>query len=158
MQELFGGFGELLRLVLPPTKTLALVEYAESADARRAFKSLAYKRFQNIPLYLEWAPAEIFNADAPLAPIQPAQTLLRQSVSACLSMTHRQKSCIQISQTQLGAIGHSGASVERNRHSALYAEALDRQDQAVGMHAGREGARPQEHGRSGGDCSAASCR
>lgn len=23
---------------------------------RRAFKSLAYKRFQHVPLYLEWAP------------------------------------------------------------------------------------------------------
>ncbi len=81
MQELFGKFGELLRLVLPPTKTLALVEYAESADARRAFKSLAYKRFQNIPLYLEWAPAGIFNADAPLAPIKPVQAPPSQVVS-----------------------------------------------------------------------------
>ena len=43
-----------MRLVLPATKTLALVEFAESADARRAFKALAYKRFQKIPLYLEW--------------------------------------------------------------------------------------------------------
>ena len=61
-----------MRLVLPATKTLALMEFAESADARRAFKALAYKRFQNIPLYLEWAPAGIFRADAPLAPLQPA--------------------------------------------------------------------------------------
>ena len=82
VQELFGKFGELLRMVLPPTKTLALVEYTESADARRAFKSLAYKRFQNIPLYLEWAPAGIFNADAPLAPIKPVQATPSQTVSA----------------------------------------------------------------------------
>lgn len=82
MQDLFGKFGELLRLVLPPTKTLALVEYAESADARKAFKALAYKRFQNIPLYLEWAPANIFGADAPLAPIKPVQALPTQAVSS----------------------------------------------------------------------------
>ena len=80
MQELFGRFGELLRLVLPPTKALALVEYSEAADARRAFKSLAYKRFQNIPLYLEWAPAGIFTADAPLAPIKPVQATASQTV------------------------------------------------------------------------------
>ena len=33
--ELFGGSGQLARLVLPPTKTLALVEYTEPQDARR---------------------------------------------------------------------------------------------------------------------------
>ena len=36
--------------------TVALVEFVEEAEAKRAFKSLAYKRFQNVPLYLEWAP------------------------------------------------------------------------------------------------------
>lgn len=71
LQELFGRYGQLVRLVLPATKTLAVVEFAESADARRAFKALAYKRFQNIPLYLEWAPAGIFRADAPVTPLQP---------------------------------------------------------------------------------------
>lgn len=34
--ELFGGSGQLARLVLPPTKTLALVEYTEPQDARRS--------------------------------------------------------------------------------------------------------------------------
>ena len=37
----------------------------------RAFKSLAYKRYQHVPIYLEWAPANIFRADAP----KPRQTL-----------------------------------------------------------------------------------
>ncbi len=36
----------------------------------RAFKSLAYKRYQHVPIYLEWAPANIFRADAP-KPRQP---------------------------------------------------------------------------------------
>lgn len=31
----------------------------------RAFKALAYKRYQHVPIYLEWAPANIFTADAP---------------------------------------------------------------------------------------------
>lgn len=34
--ELFGGSGQLARLVLPPTRTLALVEYTEPQDARRS--------------------------------------------------------------------------------------------------------------------------
>ena len=76
-----------MRLVLPPTRTLALVEFGEAADARRAFKGLAYKRFQNIPLYLEWAPAGTFNANAPIAPIKPTQAPASPPVSlsvACL--------------------------------------------------------------------------
>ncbi|BDA49748.1 Multiple RNA-binding domain-containing protein 1 [Coccomyxa sp. Obi] len=64
--ETFGKFGAIARLVLPPTRTLALVDFSEAADARRAFKALAYKRFQSVPLYLEWAPGGIFTADAPL--------------------------------------------------------------------------------------------
>lgn len=35
LTELFGGSGQLARLVLPPTKTLALVEFTEPQDARR---------------------------------------------------------------------------------------------------------------------------
>ena len=63
---MFGRCGALARLVLPPTRTLAVVEYAAPADARRAFKALAYKRFQAVPLYLEWAPRGVFAPDAPL--------------------------------------------------------------------------------------------
>jgi len=55
---LFGKFGALSRLLLPPSKTVALVEFVEASEAKRAFKSLAYKRFQNVPLYLEWAPLQ----------------------------------------------------------------------------------------------------
>ncbi len=60
LQAMFGAVGELGRVVLPPTRTLALVEFLEAADARAAFRGLAYKRFQHVPLYLEWAPADIF--------------------------------------------------------------------------------------------------
>ena len=48
--------------MLPSTRTLALVEFLEPQDARRAFKALAYKRYQHVPLYLEWAPKGIFSS------------------------------------------------------------------------------------------------
>lgn len=44
------------QILLPPSKTIALVEYGHPTDARRAFRKLAYKRFKHVPLYLEWAP------------------------------------------------------------------------------------------------------
>lgn len=56
---MFGKFGTLERVVLPPTKTLALVVYLEASEACAAFKGLAYKRFKHVPLYLEWAPDNI---------------------------------------------------------------------------------------------------
>jgi hypothetical protein len=36
--ELFGRCGPIARLVLPPSHTLALVEFTEPQDARMAFK------------------------------------------------------------------------------------------------------------------------
>merc|ERR1712157_20270 len=44
------------QILLTPSNTLALVEYAYSVDAKNAFRHFSYKRFLNVPLYLEWAP------------------------------------------------------------------------------------------------------
>lgn len=62
---MFGKFGALGRLALPSTNTLAVVEFLDAPDARRAFSSLAYRRFEGVPLYLEWAPLGIFQEGAP---------------------------------------------------------------------------------------------
>ena len=43
---------------------------ADMQEARAAFSGLAYKRFQHVPLYLEFAPRDIF--DAPAAPPRDA--------------------------------------------------------------------------------------
>ncbi|KAJ8763754.1 hypothetical protein K2173_003536 [Erythroxylum novogranatense] len=59
--KMFGKFGSLDRIILPPTKAMALAVFLEPAEARSAFKGLAYKRYKDAPLYLEWAPANILN-------------------------------------------------------------------------------------------------
>ncbi|OMO70468.1 hypothetical protein CCACVL1_18896 [Corchorus capsularis] len=46
LAKMFGKFGSLDKIILPPTKTLALVVFLEPAEARAAFKGLAYKRFK----------------------------------------------------------------------------------------------------------------
>ncbi|KAG4124566.1 hypothetical protein ERO13_D10G047700v2 [Gossypium hirsutum] len=61
LAKMFGKFGSLDKIILPPTKTLALVVFLEPAEARAAFKGLAYKRFKDAPLYLEWAPDNVLN-------------------------------------------------------------------------------------------------
>ncbi|KAJ3296457.1 hypothetical protein HK104_001596, partial [Borealophlyctis nickersoniae] len=60
--ELFGKFGSLGRVVLPPAKTIALVEYLEPNEAKSAFTRLAYTKFKHLPLYLEWAPVGTFKS------------------------------------------------------------------------------------------------
>lgn len=67
LQPLFEKFGPLGRLVLPPSGVTALVEFLEPSEARAAFRKLAYSRFKNLPLYLEWAPDDAFRTKATTA-------------------------------------------------------------------------------------------
>ncbi|KAL0912269.1 hypothetical protein M5K25_018231 [Dendrobium thyrsiflorum] len=59
LANMFAKFGSLDKIILPPTKTLAVVIFLEAAEARAAFKGLAYKRYKDVPLYLEWAPDDV---------------------------------------------------------------------------------------------------
>lgn len=77
LRDLFGRHGALARLVLPPSRAIAVVEFADARAAKRAFSGLAYTRFQRVPLYLEWAPVGVFGdapapAPAPPVPAAPA--------------------------------------------------------------------------------------
>ncbi|KAJ3220780.1 hypothetical protein HK099_004023 [Clydaea vesicula] len=62
IENLFGNYGTLGRCVIPPTKTVALVEFLEANEAKAAFKRLAYTKYKSLPLYLEWAPTGAFNS------------------------------------------------------------------------------------------------
>ena len=60
VRRLFSKYGELRKVVLPPAKTLCIVEYLEPNEAKKGFRSLAYKKFKTVPLYLEWAPGNVY--------------------------------------------------------------------------------------------------
>lgn len=49
-------FGSIDTFLIPPSKTVALIEFTEPTEARKAFTGLAYRRYHHVPLYLEWAP------------------------------------------------------------------------------------------------------
>lgn len=51
--------GKRPQVLLPPSRTVALVIFSNNSDAKKAFRKLAYKRFKNVPLYLEWASVTI---------------------------------------------------------------------------------------------------
>lgn len=61
LTKMFEKFGSLDKIILPPTKTMALVVFLEPSEARAAFKGLAYRRYKDAPLYLEWAPGNVLN-------------------------------------------------------------------------------------------------
>ncbi|KAI9291291.1 RNA-binding domain-containing protein [Neoconidiobolus thromboides FSU 785] len=58
--ELFGKHGEIERVLIPPSKTIAIIEFKHPTEARAAFRHLAYRRFGDAPLYLEKAPKDVF--------------------------------------------------------------------------------------------------
>ena len=56
MLDLFERHGDVVQLLLPPSKALAIVEFDEVNHAKAAFNALAYAPFAGAPLFLEWAP------------------------------------------------------------------------------------------------------
>ncbi|KAF9112073.1 hypothetical protein BGX27_004022 [Mortierella sp. AM989] len=62
LQDLFGTHGDLGRVLMPPAKTIAMVEFLQPSEARSAFSHLAYRRFKDTILYLEKAPVGVFNS------------------------------------------------------------------------------------------------
>ena len=63
VRDLFSQFSEVSRVVLPETGALGIVEFKSEKDALTAFKKVAWRRLKHCPLYLEWAPANIFAAE-----------------------------------------------------------------------------------------------
>ncbi|GAB5591932.1 Multiple RNA-binding domain-containing protein 1 [Umbelopsis nana] len=62
LRSLFGKHGDLGRVLLPPAKTIAVVEFLEPSEARSAFAALAYRRFKDTLIYLEKAPQGVFSS------------------------------------------------------------------------------------------------
>ena len=67
LTDLFSPHGELKRVLLPPSGTLGVVEFANTSEAGKAFKALSYRRLGNAVLYLEKGPVGMFK-DPPSGP------------------------------------------------------------------------------------------
>nr|XP_060641431.1 probable RNA-binding protein 19 isoform X2 [Anolis sagrei ordinatus] len=71
LEEVFGAYGSLGRVLLPEGGVTAIVEFLEPTEAKRAFTKLAYSKFRHIPLYLEWAPMGVFSGPGKRKPENP---------------------------------------------------------------------------------------
>lgn len=60
LSQVFGKFGAVSRILLPPKGLTAIVEMDEPNDAKNAFRNLSYSKFKDNILYLEWAPINVF--------------------------------------------------------------------------------------------------
>jgi len=66
LKERFARSGDLVRCSLAPSGTVAIVQYVDKHQAQRAFNKLAFSRYRHVPLFLEWAPDDVFTeSEAP---------------------------------------------------------------------------------------------
>ena len=63
LKNLFEAHGQVKSLLMPPSGTIAIVEYYQSDHARSAFGGLAYRKFKDSILFLEKAPKNIFQGE-----------------------------------------------------------------------------------------------
>eukprot|EP01063_Lacrimia_lanifica_P034808 TRINITY_DN6523_c0_g2_i1.p1 TRINITY_DN6523_c0_g2~~TRINITY_DN6523_c0_g2_i1.p1 ORF type:complete len:835 (+),score=308.25 TRINITY_DN6523_c0_g2_i1:95-2599(+) len=54
--SLFDKFGAVDKVVAPKEATIALVRFVTQQEAKVAFRKLAFRQFNRVPLFLEWAP------------------------------------------------------------------------------------------------------
>lgn len=76
LRKVFEEHGQVLRVLMPPSGTIAAIEMV---DGKTAFSKLAYSRFKESVLFLEKAPQNIFktSADPPTAGEKVASLLER---------------------------------------------------------------------------------
>lgn len=67
VRALFEPHGELRRVLVPPAGTLAVVEFVNPDEGRKAFRAVAYRRLGNSIIYLEKGPEGMFITDEPIA-------------------------------------------------------------------------------------------
>jgi multiple RNA-binding domain-containing protein 1 len=80
LRRLFSKHGDIVRVVLPATRTIALIEFHHSNEAKAAFRCMAYTRLYDTPLFLEWAPEGIF--DGPPASALPPPAAVAAAASS----------------------------------------------------------------------------
>ncbi|ODH29897.1 hypothetical protein ACO22_03662 [Paracoccidioides brasiliensis] len=82
LRKLFESFGEIKRLLMPPSGTIAIVEFALADECQKAFKGLAYRKLGDSILFLERAPKDLFDEKAIATnAVLPAPRVVSQTFS-----------------------------------------------------------------------------
>ncbi|KAG9241399.1 hypothetical protein BJ878DRAFT_230982 [Calycina marina] len=73
LRRMFEEFGSVLRVLMPPAGTVAIIEMAQPGHAKSAFASLAYRRIKNSILYLEKGPKDLFTGNGVASASSPVE-------------------------------------------------------------------------------------
>lgn len=63
LRKMLEEHGQVRRLLMPPSGTIAIVEFAQANQARSAFSACAYRKMKDSILFLEWAPKDLFTGN-----------------------------------------------------------------------------------------------
>jgi multiple RNA-binding domain-containing protein 1 len=74
LRKLFEEHGPVLRVLMPPSGTIAIVQFAQPTHAKAAFGKLAYRRIKDSVLFLERGPKDLFGNDATTDVTQPVSS------------------------------------------------------------------------------------
>ncbi|KAJ2727037.1 Multiple RNA-binding domain-containing protein 1 [Coemansia sp. Benny D115] len=114
LRALFGKYGNLGRVLVPPTRTIAIVEFLEPSEARAAFRHLAYKRLKDAPIYLERAPKDTFDKPFDRNAEEERRKKLQESIQpkadleTILAPVHDQAATTHAAASSTAATGGSG--------------------------------------------------
>ena len=61
LKQLFETYGTTKRVILPPSGTIAIIEFEHAVQGKTAFNALAYRKFKDSVLFLEKGPKGIFS-------------------------------------------------------------------------------------------------
>ncbi|VDO39981.1 unnamed protein product [Haemonchus placei] len=115
LQRMFGKFGEVDKVLMPPEGGIsAIVVMNNVVDAKKAFQALAYSRFRTQPLYLEWAPIDVFS-----------KTAVENKVLRVSSMIHSILSHRHVDETEENATETTeveSAKKKKNKREMTYEE------------------------------------
>ncbi|KAH6609313.1 hypothetical protein Trco_002659 [Trichoderma cornu-damae] len=62
LRKMFEECGPVLRVLMPPTGTIAIIQFAQLNHAKAAFGKMAYRRVKDSVLFLEKAPVDLFKS------------------------------------------------------------------------------------------------
>ncbi|UNI23520.1 Multiple RNA-binding domain-containing protein 1 [Purpureocillium takamizusanense] len=90
LRRMFEESGPVLKVLMPPSGTIAIVQFAQANHAKAAFGKLAYRRIKDSVLFLEKGPKDLFKGDQSDRPVtlvagQKATGVQKLSVNDLLS-------------------------------------------------------------------------
>eukprot|EP00792_Barthelona_sp_PAP020_P007549 TRINITY_DN3149_c6_g6_i1.p1 TRINITY_DN3149_c6_g6~~TRINITY_DN3149_c6_g6_i1.p1 ORF type:complete len:721 (-),score=229.56 TRINITY_DN3149_c6_g6_i1:116-2278(-) len=61
LREKFSPFGDILKLILSPHNSIAIVQFSHENAAKSCFRRLAYVDYYDQPLFIQYAPENVFS-------------------------------------------------------------------------------------------------